>query len=479
MSIHTVERLQQTMDASVTTESNPPPLSLDWSDLASPVPDGTDGFGGAVAAQLEGLQAEDGRVRARTLAQEVGALAGVGRYGFYDLPSRRDYVVDCREWCRTLPPARKFLVIGIGGSAATTRVLQGLVPHGSERALVLDTVDPQPIDTVMRTWDPRETIVLVISKSGTTLETLSVFACIEAWLIGALGDDAVGRITAICGEEENPLRTHAMERGYAVLSIPSEVGGRFSALTPVGLAPATLLGLDGEGLLQGASELRESTEATTIEDNPALLLALLHADAHCWRASSTLLWPYGASIEALGAWWVQLVGESLGKRVDVDDHALLPSAASGPRDQHSLLQLLMEGAGRSLVTFVRAQSSGASIDIPSASQSMTLAAGTSMRDLLNIASESTRYALYQAGRPALVIDLAASDERSVGAFLFLYEMMVTYWAHLWRVNAFDQPGVQHGKDAARALLTGTPQTLRARMNALADLRRSHNWRSPQ
>ena len=462
----------------MTTESNPPPLTLDWSDLAVPVINAPDGFAEALAAQIEALTSKEGRDRAKTLAEEVLALAKLDRYGFYGLPLRGDYDAQCREWCRALPSARRCLLIGIGGSAATARVLMGLVPRAHERMCVLDTVDPQAIDAVTRTWNPAETIVLVVSKSGGTLETLSVFACIESWMVESLGDGAAARITAICGEEDNPLRTHAIAKGYSHLPIPANVGGRFSALTPVGLAPAALLGLDGAELLRGAARAQEDCEAFTIEANPALLLALLHADAYQWHGTSTFLWTYGDSLSAFGDWWVQLLGESLGKRVDTQEHALLPIAATGPRDQHSLLQLLMEGAGRSLVTFVRTQAHTGQVEIPASASAITPAAAASMGELLGIASESTRFALSQAGRPSLMIELAAADERSIGAFIFTYEMMVTYWAHLWRVNAFDQPGVQLGKDAARALLTGAPQSLHARMKALADLRRGGSWHSP-
>jgi glucose-6-phosphate isomerase len=163
------------------------------------------------------------------------------------------------------------------------------------------------------------------------------------------------------------------------------------------------------------------------------------------------LWPYGEALAPLGPWWAQLVGESLGKPTARGPVGVAPIAARGPADQHSLLQLLVEGPDDALVVFVDAQG----VDgprIPAGGGGLCVAAGQSLGRVLRVERAATARALALAGRPSITLHLSAADAEGVGACLFLFEAAVVAWARLLGVNPYDQPGVQQGKDIARALL---------------------------
>ncbi len=240
--------------------------------------------------------------------------------------------------------------------------------------------------------------------------------------------------------------------------MPPAVGGRFSALTAVGLLPGACLGVDPRGLLAGAQAARARCLGPTAQ-NPAWALATAHAEAEAAGRSVAVLWPYGEALRPLGPWWAQLVGESLGKPAAGGPVGVTPVAARGPADQHSLLQLLVEGPDDKLVVFV---------DAPSEAPDLGSTSGHDLGRILAAEREATAYALSARGRPSVRVQLAASDAASVGAFLLTYEAAVVLWARRLGVDPFGQPGVALGKEAARAALTGEPADLAARLAAHRD-----------
>ncbi len=367
-------------------------------------------------------------------------------------------------WAASRPPAQHVVVVGIGGSALSARVFEAIAPEDGPHLHVVDTVDPATVQSLMGRLDPGATLLLAISKSGTTLETTAVFPLLEAWLRSALGDDAVARIAVVCGPEPSPLRTHAEARGYALFDVPPAVGGRYSALTPVGLLPAACIGVDPRALLAGAAEARRRCLEPLIADNPALALAAAHRAAESAGRRVAVLWPYGEALKPLGPWWAQLVGESLGKPVSGGAAGVTPVAASGPADQHSLLQLLIEGPDDKLTVFVDAPSASGPV-VPEQAAELTFARGKGLGALLAAEREATEYALARSGRPSIRIRLAAADAPSIGAFVLTWQMAVVYWGRMLGVDPFGQPGVTLGKQAAQAVLTGEPADLAAKLAA--------------
>lgn len=396
----------------------------------------------------------------------LAAQRAAGRLEFLDLVLDEGPAEAVAAWAASAPAMTDVVLVGIGGSALTARIVEALRPVDGRapRMHVLDTVDPVAVARLHARLDPATTQLIGISKSGGTLEMAAVLPLFEAWLQAALGKAAAGRVAIVCGEDPNPLRAYAEARGYVCFDVPRGVGGRFSGLTPVGLLPAACLGLDPRALLRGGAALHPALLSANADHNPALALAALHYAAQRQGRHVAVLWPYGEVLAPLGPWWAQLVGESLGKPGPEGPTGVTPLAARGPADQHSLLQLLVEGPDDKLTVFVTVEGDH-DLVVPAAAGDLCRAAGRSLQAILEAEQEATAFALAEAGRPTATLRLAAADAASVGAFLLTWELAVVLWGRLLGVDPFGQPGVELGKQAAMALLTGEPADLAARMAA--------------
>jgi glucose-6-phosphate isomerase len=234
------------------------------------------------------------------------------------------------------------------------------------------------------------------------------------------------------------------------------VGGRFSVLSPVGLFPALLVGIDAVALLDGAEAMRRRCESDDPSRNPAGAFAL-----HQWMADTRrgrhihVFMPYSDPLRDTAAWFVQLWAESLGKRrTDGTSAGPTPVAALGATDQHSQVQLFMEGPADKTVTFVRADAGGVDLPIPSEHAELPDLAylgGRSLGELLRAECDATAAALAARGRPSMTIRLEQVDPWHVGGLFMLLEIATAYAGELYGVNAFDQPGVELGKRFTYAL----------------------------
>jgi glucose-6-phosphate isomerase len=393
-----------------------------------------------------------------------------GRLDLLGLPTRRDHVEAVTAWNERRPRAKDVIVVGIGGSALGARLLGGLgpEPHGEPVLHVIDTVDPEAVEGLLQALSPSSSIVVGISKSGTTVETVAVLRLVEDWMHGALGPMAAARIAIVCGEEANPLRTHAAERGYACFAIPAGVGGRYSVLTPAGLLPAAAVGVDLKPLLAGAATGVERALQGSLAANPALALAGLQHLAWESGRRAWVLWSYGERLRPLGPWWVQLVGESLGKLSSAGPVGPTPLAATGPADQHSLLQLLLEGPDDKWTVLVEPGGvEGTGRVVPEDADRLAPVGGTPLGTLLMAECEATAYALARAGRPFARLRLPEVGPQSLGALIVTLEMATVYSGRLLEVNPFDQPAVALGKRALKARLRGDPAALAKEMEARA------------
>lgn len=425
-----------------------------------------DALGAGRGLPVAGLEAahEAGRAALERVrrAHEAGGLA------WMSLPRRVDLAEAVAAWRGSTPPFDDILLLGIGGSALAAVLFAALAPRGPSgpRLHVVETVDPARVSFLLQTCRPQRTLVLAVSKSGTTLETAATFLVAEAWMERALGARAHERIAVVCDEERNPLRERATRKGYACFGVPPGVGGRFSALCAVGLLPAALLGLDPREPLHGAHKALERCLRPDAARNPALALAMAHHQAAAAGRNVAVLWPYGEALRPLGPWWVQLVGESLGKPGPQGPVGVSPLAASGPADQHSLLQLLLEGPDDKLTVMLGAARHGAADPVvPPGGDELTPVAGLALGQVLRAEQEATAFALARAGRPVVTLALPDASPASVGAVLITFEVMVAIWGEMLGVNAFDQPAVAFGKQAALARLLGQPAALVADMDA--------------
>ena len=419
-----------------------------------------------LAAQIgEGGLSEEGLAHAlQATAPALARLreaAADGSLPLLQLPGRTDDLRACRNVAAAYREAfAQVLVLGTGGASLGGQTLAALVqrgparPLGGPRLVFLDTVDPHEVEAVLAALEPAETGLLAISKSGGTAETLAQLMVILPRFAAALGEAALARhVTVISEAADNPLRRLAARYGLTCLDHEPGVGGRYSVLTNVGLLPALLAGLDAAALRRGAAGvLRETLEAAAPgAAAPALGAAIAVGLLNERRISQSVLMAYVSRLDAFGLWFRQLWAESLGK----DGTGTTPIRALGPVDQHSQLQLYLDGPRDKLFTLIQLDTAGAGPAVdPDLAGDPALAylGGRHLGDLLDAMARATAEALAKHGHPVRVIRLTRLDAEVLGA-LFMHFMLETIIAaELLGVDPFGQPAVEEGKLLVRHYL---------------------------
>jgi glucose-6-phosphate isomerase len=425
------------------------------------IQDGLDGTHGLPRRRLDELARRFGAIQA-----EVRERREAGEYGFYGLARQENTVRQIAAFAEGLGQAHDHvLVLGIGGSALGARALLSALrpPAWNElddeareffpRLTLLDNVDPTSVAAALRRIDPRRVLVNVISKSGGTAETLAQYLVVRKWLDDALGGAASRHLVFTTDPERGALRELATSEGIATLEVPPDVGGRFSVLSPVGLLPAALVGIDIAALVAGAARAVATAEEGDLIKNPAALFAALH-----WAADTQLgarvhvVMPYSDRLRDVAEWFRQLWAESLGKRVDREGQVVhtgpTPVASVGATDQHSQVQLFMEGPFDKLITFVTVADPGEDVLIPvleGMPEEVACLGGRTLGELLQAEYEATSAALAQMGRMNATIALSDLAAQSVGELLMFFQLATGYAGCWYGVNPFDQPGVELGK----------------------------------
>jgi glucose-6-phosphate isomerase len=271
-------------------------------------------------------------------------------------------------------------------------------------------------------------------------------------------DQAREHIVCTTDAAKGNLITIAKAKEYKTFIIPSGVGGRFSELTPVGLLPAAFCGIDIAEFLSGAAEMDRISENEHIFENPACMFALLHYIGMLKHKNITVMMPYADSLKYISDWFAQLWAESLGKRVNLDDEVVnagqTPVKALGVTDQHSQVQLYAEGPYDKIVVFLGVDEYRSSVTIPQLYgdiPSLGFLGGITHNELIQTEQRATEYALTKAGRLNMTITLPSVNARTLGQLLYLFEVATAFAGELLNINAFDQPGVEEGKDATYAL----------------------------
>jgi glucose-6-phosphate isomerase len=440
-------------------------------------------FTNMMAAGTGGGLGDDAWARGREAfarAHEAfGARRAAGELGFVDLAAASGGTEQIRAFADGAGQAfSDIVVLGIGGSALGTIALRTALRPPSWNALdddgrdfyprlhVLDNVDPVTIAAVLDRVELGRTLFLVISKSGGTAETMAQYLIVRARLESALGDGYARHLVFITDPEKGALRAIARAEGIAALDIPPMVGGRFSVLSPVGLLPAALVGIDIDGLLRGAGEMLARCAGGDVERNPAGAFATLQWLADSEQGLRThVVMPYGDPLRDLGAWFVQLWAESLGKiRPDGASVGPTPLPALGATDQHSQVQLFMEGPRDKTVTFLTVAERAVDLEIPRLHADVPELAylgGHTLGELLDAERRATTAALARRGRPNMTITLDRLDAEHVGGLIMLLELATVYAGALYGVNPLDQPGVELGKRYTYALM-GRPDADAAR-----------------
>lgn len=381
-------------------------------------------------------------------------------HGFLALPEAKEGIAAARKAAGRA--ARDFsclLVIGIGGSDLGARALTGALAT-RERGMpvkFLSAPDPDAVSPVLAEPDfLRHAAVSVVSKSGSTLETMAVFLSVREALIKAVGKEEHARHVFVTTETtDNPLHALALREGYEVLAHPQDVGGRFSALSGVGLFPAACAGIDIEGLLSGAAWLEEHRQELASASMPARYAALQYLALTSRGQGTHVLMPYAARLQPFASWYRQLWAESLGKRKGNRFVGPTPVAALGPVDQHSQLQLYMDGPADKTVTFVEVGRFASDPCVPAAPDgAFGYLAGKPFSEILSAELAGTAEALAHAHRPSMTLRVPRLDAPSMGALLQFFMCSTAYMGELMGIDAFDQPGVEAGKAASKRILEG-------------------------
>ncbi len=429
----------------------------------------------SVVGAANGVTDDDLRAiapRVATAVETLRRLRSANQVEWMDLPYHRDvadqvvaYADDVAARCDA------FVVLGIGGSALGGIALQTALNHPyfnqlprerrghRPRVYVVDNVDPDQMAGIFELLDLPNTVFNVITKSGSTGETMSQLAIVRDRLRAALGDAAAGHIVATTDPKSGDLRRLAEKEGYRLFDIPPTVGGRFSVLSPVGLLPAAVSGIDIRLLLDGAAEADKTTSSTDVWTNPAALNAAILYLLNQSGKNITVMMPYSQRLRDVADWFRQLWAESLGKKKTVDSTVvhvgLTPVKALGVTDQHSQVQLYMEGPADKVFNFIGVDRFAETVNIPESGlglSSVDYLGGHTLNELINAERLATTLALTANGRPNATFLLPEVNPFTVGQLMYLLEVQTALIGDLLGINPFDQPGVEAGKVATYALM---------------------------
>jgi len=421
---------------------------------------------GLLQSELEGLHP-----RASAIHKWLAGLKKDKKVGFFDLHETdtrpiKKYAAKVRERYENM------VVLGIGGSALGTIAVNNAVNHslsnllpkrkrnGYPRLFVADNIDPDQFGELLHTLDPKKTLFNVISKSGTTAETMSQFMIVYDMLNKKLKGKWKKKVVITTDAKKGLLREMVKEHKLDSFEVPANVGGRFSVFSAVGLLPLACAGVDIDALLKGSARMAERTAADDIMKNPAYLFSsILYLADIAKRKPMVVMMPYSSKLYGIADWFRQLWAESLGKRYSRDGKEVYtgqtPIKALGATDQHSQVQLYVEGPFDKVTVFLEVEKFKTAMGIPEVYKDkpeLAYLAGSSLNDLIRVEMLGTQYALTTHNRPNFSIKLPELNEYVLGQLVYLLELSTAFSGGLYNIDPFDQPGVEFGKDFAYAMM---------------------------
>lgn len=367
-------------------------------------------------------------------------------YGFINILSDKKAVKLMQSVFQSVRFAKTLVVVGIGGSDLGARAVQQAVEKERPAMDVFfhgDSTDPVAITRLLRQIDLQDTVFCIISKSGETIETISQYVLFKG-IMKQQGEDWAEHFVFITDAKKGILREEANEHNILTLSIPDDVGGRFSVQTTVGLFPSLAMSVDIEELLKGAESVVK--DYRKIAQEIATDQFLLSEEG----LKVNVLMPYSVQLEEFARWYRQLWAESLGKD---GNKGILPIQARGPADQHSQVQFYTQGTLLHSLLFLRIEERKDDYTMDDVDvNAVSYLKGHSFHEIINAEQQATALALKKLGRPSATLSIDKLDTFSLGQLFMLFELAVVYLAEMLEVNAFDQPGVEEGKVMMYALL---------------------------
>jgi glucose-6-phosphate isomerase len=367
-----------------------------------------------------------------------------GEIGYYNLVHQDTTAF--KEYAKGVKQ-NNVVVIGIGGSTLGTYAIYKFLKHSknlSKNLYFLETTDPIDIKSKLKRIDLEDTLFVVISKSGTTVETVSIFKYISSLVTVDKNN------TVVITEYDSKLNFYAQSNGMTTFEIPKDVGGRFSVFTAVGLLPLAIVGIDVDELLAGTKDIYNSFFSKDAFYERILRKARFFTE-YKTRFNVNVVFSYSSRLEGFNKWYIQLWGESLGK-MDINQtrQGLTPIGIIGPIDQHSFLQLIVGGTRDKTVTVIKLEDFDNDLKIPAINlpglEELNYLDNVEFSSLINMQADATIESINSFGDiPCDVITITGVNERAIASLMYEYELLTSACAKFMYINAYDQPGVESGK----------------------------------
>jgi glucose-6-phosphate isomerase len=394
-------------------------------------------------------------VRVSEITHSLKGRRAAGELPFYDLPYQKEQLAKIKTLAAQVrPECDTLVVLGIGASALGTKTLIEALGTQAVRVVVADNIDPWSFGTLLDGLDLARTTFNVISKSGETPETMAQFLIVRDLLLRKLGAvDYVRRVVITTDGDRGQLRQVVHDEGFRDLVVPAGIGGRFLVLSAVGLFAAAVAGVRVDDVLAGAAWMDARCQEPDIWRNPGHLLGtLLYLADRRHHQNVVVLMPYSDRLHGFAAWFAQLWAESLGKAEAIDGTAVqagqTPLTALGATDQHALLQLFAEGPVDKVVIMARVEDHGRELPVPQAYADLDAIGclgGVALGRLLNLEQQATEFALIEQQRPVMTLSVPQINAFTLGQLFYLFEVAVVFAGSLYRINPFNQPGVEESK----------------------------------
>jgi glucose-6-phosphate isomerase len=366
--------------------------------------------------------------------------------GYYNLPYQD--TTEIREYAESINK-KHIIVLGIGGSSLGARAIYDfLLPSNNydKELIFLETVDPLKINHCLKKLDLGDAQFVVISKSGNTIETISIFKYLDSLI------EIDSTNCTIISEAESELTQFANENNIKAFDLTENIGGRFSVFSVVGIVPLAMVGVDIDNLLNGCKRVSDSFFKQEDYYKPIIRKARFLVENKS-RFNINVIFSYSSLLESFNKWYVQLWAESLGKvNINGTRQALTPIGLVGPVDQHSFLQIIMDGVRDKTVTFIKINDLKDSSFIPKKTSNKfddlawSCAEGVSFNDLLNMQADATIQSVQeQDDIPCDVVSIRTVDEYNIAKIMFSYQLLVSCIGAFLQINTYDQPGVEYGK----------------------------------
>ena len=390
------------------------------------------------------------------MKDKFDAVTNKEEIGFFNLKDSQRHIQECKNIYNKFSDKKYFIQIGIGGSALGPQML--VDAFGSQKdckILFMDNTDAEYIqDVIDKIESPKDALFYVVSKSGGTAETVANFAIAKNFLLhNGVQESELNNYFVFCTDPQHGhLRKMADEENFLTLEVPNDLGGRFSVFSPVGLLPALFAKINIDQLIKGAKDCSQDVSQKGIDHDlfqtGAHLAYLLNEE----NINQTILMPYSSKLKNLSHWFVQLWGESLGKYSEVTKShvGLTPIPAYGATDQHSQMQLFMEGPNDKVLFLLEVEekkydfSLNAKINMDPAKDLENY----SLNKLIKAQFNGTLKALEQRKRNVVRISIQKNDEYAMGQLVMLFESLTALMGEYLGINAFNQPGVELGKKFA-------------------------------